>query len=246
MLTSADLSADFRRLGLSPGDDVLVHSSFKSLGPVEGGPSTVIQAVLDSIQPEGTALFPTHTWALVKDEPDWAFDVRSTPSAAIGIIPETARQWPAGRRSVHPTHSVVAIGPRAEWFTERHFDAGMCGLGSPYDLLCEAGGWILLLGVDQERNTSLHMPEELLRIPGTLDVARVCRVTGYDGVERARPSHTHTWRERRFMVLDEAIETLGIQRRGPVGAADSRLIRAADLRAFAIEQLTANPGYFWR
>jgi aminoglycoside 3-N-acetyltransferase len=242
--TSASLANDLRELGLEPGSAVLTHSSFKSLGQGEGGPAAVVQGILEAIGSEGTALFPTHTWENAGPETPPTFDVRSSPSRLIGVIPEVARQWPGGVRSVHPTHSVVALGADAEWFTEGHFDAGMCGIGSPYDRLCE-GGSILLLGVDQERNTSLHMVEEILEIPGAFTDYAVCRVTGYDGVERLRPSRFHTWRPRRFMVLDEEVDRLGIQRRGRVGEATCRLIDAGRLRDFALDRLRADQDYFW-
>jgi aminoglycoside N3'-acetyltransferase len=36
MLDQAALVADLRALGLQPGDEVMVHSSYKSIGGVEG------------------------------------------------------------------------------------------------------------------------------------------------------------------------------------------------------------------
>ena len=44
-------SLDFRKTGLTAGDVVLVHSSYKSLGPVDGGPQTVVDALLEVLTP---------------------------------------------------------------------------------------------------------------------------------------------------------------------------------------------------
>ena len=45
MLTFENLLDGFRGLGVEDGDTLLVHSSYKSLGEVDGGPLTVIRAL---------------------------------------------------------------------------------------------------------------------------------------------------------------------------------------------------------
>jgi len=237
-----------RELGVQPGDAVLTHSSFKSLGPGNGGPTEVVKAILDTVGPAGTALFPTHTWVDAGPDSPPAFDVLNTPSAKVGVIPEAARLWPGAIRSLHPTHSVAAIGRDAKWFTEGHYAGGICGIGSPYDRLCDynsGNGYILLLGVDHERNTSLHMPEELLRIPDALDGSGICRLTDYEGDEHLRVTEFHSWRHRNFMVLDKDLDRDSIQVCGFVAAAHTRLVNARRLREFALHALRTNANYFW-
>jgi aminoglycoside N3'-acetyltransferase len=55
------LETDLRELGLQSGDQVVVHSSFKSIGPVEGGPVAVVEALLAVLGPSGTLVLPTFT-----------------------------------------------------------------------------------------------------------------------------------------------------------------------------------------
>ena len=45
MLTFENLVEGFRELGVNEGDTLLVHSSYKSLGEVDGGPATVVRAL---------------------------------------------------------------------------------------------------------------------------------------------------------------------------------------------------------
>jgi len=244
--TASSLLRDLENLGVRARAKVLTHSSFTALGPGEGSPATVIQAILDAVSPEGTALFPTHTWLGAGPNSPPTFDVRTSPSLAIGIIPEFARQWPSGVRSVHPTHSVVAIGAHPDRLTADHYGGGICSVGSPYHLLAdEEDGWILLLGVNHHRNTSLHMPEELADIPGAFTTEAICRVTGHDGIERLRPSRFHTNRDRAFMRIDPDLTRLGIQRIGFVAEAECRLVHAGRLRAHVLTLLTDDPGYFF-
>ncbi len=54
-----DLQRAFRVLGLGPGDGVIVHSSLSSLGHVEGGADTVIDALQTVLTPTGTLLMPS-------------------------------------------------------------------------------------------------------------------------------------------------------------------------------------------
>ena len=49
MLTHKELVEGFRALGVAEGDTLLVHSSFKSLGEVHGGPQTVIRALEETL-----------------------------------------------------------------------------------------------------------------------------------------------------------------------------------------------------
>jgi aminoglycoside 3-N-acetyltransferase len=67
-------------------------------------------------------------------------------------------------RSLHPTHSVVALGPRArELVGEHHLDTFPCGRRSPYYKIAECGGCIIGLGVDADVLTSVHCLEDIWR-----------------------------------------------------------------------------------
>ena len=55
------LAEDFRRMGIKEGDALMVHSSLKSIGWVEGGADTVIDAILSVIGEEGVLFVPTLT-----------------------------------------------------------------------------------------------------------------------------------------------------------------------------------------
>ena len=59
MVTRDDVKQAALAAGVCPGDILLVHSSFKSLGPVEGGAETVIAGLLDALGESGTLVLPT-------------------------------------------------------------------------------------------------------------------------------------------------------------------------------------------
>ncbi len=54
-----DITAELRRLGIREGDLLIAHSSLRAFGWVEGGADAVVQALLDTVGPEGTVMVPT-------------------------------------------------------------------------------------------------------------------------------------------------------------------------------------------
>ena len=158
------LIQDFETLGLRPGDLVLMHSSFKSLGPIEGGIGTLISTLLDVLTDQGTLIVPTLSYAYVTDE-NPVFDVRKTRSC-VGAVPEYFRQLPRVCRSLSPTHSAAALGRLARDVTQGQLlDETPVGPNSPFKRLAEAGGKLLFLGCGLGPNTSIHGVEELVDAP---------------------------------------------------------------------------------
>jgi aminoglycoside 3-N-acetyltransferase len=155
---------------------LLVHSSLKSLGFVCGGPVAVVYALERALGAEGTLVMPTHTsiltepahWSNPPVPSSWfdtirsetpAFDPEMTPSVGMGIIPETFRRQRGTVRSAHPCVSFAARGPNALRIVGDHPLENGLGEASPLGRLYELDAWILLLGVDHDRNTTIHLAE---------------------------------------------------------------------------------------
>ena len=228
-VTRESIASDLRRLGVRAGDVLLVHSSLSRLGKVAGGADAAIDALLDAVAPGGTVLFPTLNGS-ERDGPECppVLEVRETP-CWTGLIPETARQRDVAVRSLHPTHSIAAIGSAAERYASGHeLTSTPCDESSPYYRLIEEKGSILLLGADHESNTTLHCLEELAGVPyhlqdGWTDGVVVDR----DGRRLVVRNILHLWRwHRHFARVDEPLEAAGAQVVGKVGLAETRLVRA--------------------
>ncbi len=80
------LKEDFSRIGIGKGDAVLIHSSYKSMGGVEGGIETVISALLAVIGDTGTLVAPAFTFSYVT-EANPVFNYVEMPSC-VGAISE--------------------------------------------------------------------------------------------------------------------------------------------------------------
>ncbi|HEY5563644.1 MAG TPA: AAC(3) family N-acetyltransferase [Clostridiaceae bacterium] len=132
-VTQSVLEEGLSHLGLKSGDSVLVHSLLSSFGFVDGGAITVIDSFLNVLKDEGLLIVPTLTGKITdcRDKPP-IFDVKTTP-CWTGKIPETFRMMKQAVRSLHPTHSVAAIGDRKYELTRLH-ETGLspCDDKSPY------------------------------------------------------------------------------------------------------------------
>lgn len=154
------LQEDLMRLGLQPGDTVMMHSSFKSLGPIEEGPSGLFFAIQDLLGPEGTLILPAFSYDSVGYE-NPVFD-RAQTKSCIGFLPEYFRTQVDGViRSMHATHSCTLWGKRAEELAANHEkDLTPVGKNSPIYKISTIGGKILFLGAHPDHNTAMHGVEE--------------------------------------------------------------------------------------
>lgn len=243
-----------RELGVSADDVVLVHSSLKGLGWIDGGPNAVIDALLKSVGEAGTVLFPTLT-GTKDDGPEHppTIDLAAT-SCWTGAIPEAARQRPDSVRSVHSTHSVTALGANREFWTQGHEDGeSPCDEASPYYHLMEQGGKILLLGgVTHDSNTSLHCIEEIAQVPYHLQPEFTDGVVRLpNGEQMIVQNRLHLWQnhyshlhlKREFTVVNDPLIAAGAQCSHRIGETDSTLIDARMMREVLIPILAREPLY---
>lgn len=174
--TIESLKKDFLKLGLKKGMTVIVHSSLSSIGWVCGGEVAVIEALIDILTKEGTLVMPSQTveysepcyWCNPTVPDQWydtikntmpAFDKEITPCRAMGRIVETFRKFPGVVRSNHPQASFIAWGKNAELITENQKLNDALGESSPLGKIYKLNGYILLIGVGYEKNTSFHLSE---------------------------------------------------------------------------------------
>ena len=160
-----EITKAIKDLGIISSDTVIVHSSLKSLGYVEGGPDAVIDGILDVLLPDGTLVFPTlcqKDWANVYK--NWHMDAPSD----VGLLTNVFRKRKEARRSNQATHSVAAIGKNAEYITETHGQSGLrdgiygntpFSEDSPWEKMLKLNTKMVFLGVDMDSCTMRHYAE---------------------------------------------------------------------------------------
>ena len=82
--TREKLTQDFTDLGIEKRDTLFIHSSFKSLGPVDSGAGTVISALEEAIGQDGLILMPTFNLQPSREERVASWDVATTPPQSDG------------------------------------------------------------------------------------------------------------------------------------------------------------------
>ena len=243
-LTRRRIVADLRTLGLEPDGIALVHSSLSALGFVVGGAHTVIDALREILGPRGTLLLPTHSWE-VMETGCRVFDVRQTPSC-VGTITEKFRAMHGSMRSLHPTHSVAAIGPQAAWIVADHDQCTTpCGEGTPYDKALSYDCQILFLGTGLESNTAYHTVEALTNASYLLgEDVDTFTLIDEQGESRLAKVRRHRPRiERRFTQWEDLLVEEGIVKRGLVGRARTLLLRGRPFREFMLQKLAREPRF---
>jgi aminoglycoside 3-N-acetyltransferase len=213
----------------------------KSLGPVEGGPQTVVRALMAAVTEAGTILVPTYT----SPQPDGLFHHASTPSRT-GLITETFRTMPGVVRSLHPTHSVSAWGRQAREFTDGHDRTSGLGVKSPFHKAALAGGQVLMIGCSMTSCSLVHVSEAIVRTPyfGAVfypGYERTLTMVLADGRRIEVPPKDNPTDSAGFLALQAELDRRGLITHCRLGAAACLKFSGRECLAVAVEMLKADP-----
>ena len=167
----AELKSAFDNLGLA-GKPVIAHASLKKFGDIQGGPKTVIQALLalcsgvvmptftykTMIVPEVGPPNNGITYGSKTDHNKMAEPFKNAipPDKMMGILPAALLRERLAMRTSHPILSFGGINAGDILLTQTVFDPL-----APIRALAERGGWVVLINVDHTSNTSIHYGEKL-------------------------------------------------------------------------------------
>ena len=228
--TKKDIKEQLSDLGAPKGSVVLL----RLVGEVEEGGEGLLDALVEYFTEDGGLLcIPTHTWANLGTD-KITLDLMN-PESNLGAMAMIALKDARGLRSENPTHSMVVFGDRkrAEAFVKGEIDVKTpTAPESCYGKIYDEDGYILLLGVGQEKNTYLHCVAEKLALPDRMSEEPI-RVTvrrkSGELVERelclyeASFCGDVSWR---FPKYDTAFRYRGNTRGGFVGNAPAQLCSA--------------------
>lgn len=247
MYTKMDLIKAITALGVKPNDTLLIHSSMKSIGEVENGADTVIDAFIEYMKP-GLLIFPTHTWSKINDEHP-VYNPLIEPSC-VGILTNLFLKRPGVLRSLHPTHSVAALGEDAASYIEGEEQCDTpCPRKGCYGKLYDRNAKILFLGCTLKTNTYLHGVEEWNDIPLRLsDKHKELKILTPDGRLIDRPFYGHSSPygdvSKNYDKMEDPFIYKGIAKKGYIGDALSVLCDAAGVADLTSSFLIRNPDLF--
>ncbi len=226
-------------MGLRSGDNVVVHSSLRAIGRVDGGATGVVASILKVLGDRGTLVVPTFRYRI---SPGEVVDLRAQ-TCATGAIAEAVLRHPAAHRSAHPTHSVAAVGRLAASLMEGHHDVPTMGLRSPLGRLASSGAKVLLLGVGHVANTILHVAEEVAGRPKSGVSSEPVPFIDTAGARREWIPDPSASCSAGFGSAESGLRELGLVQDGRVGSALSQLMPTKEVIGAVAERIRRDPNH---
>jgi aminoglycoside 3-N-acetyltransferase len=255
-LTVDSLAEGFAACGLAAGQTVIVHTSMSAFGWIAGGAVAVVQALLRVLTPSGTLMMPAFSpdntdpanWRNPPVPENWIpiirdhtplYDPLITPSRGVGIVAECFRRFPEVARSPNSDASFAALGPKAEYLTANHTSLErILDDDSPLGKLYELDGYVFLLGVGHNKNTSLHLAE--YRASFTKRFIREGAAMRVDGVRKWVAYDFQEPIDADFTELGAAYEAAFNIQPLRVGNAEVRFLKQRPMVDFAVEWMEKN------
>jgi aminoglycoside 3-N-acetyltransferase len=262
MYSREELANDFRKMGISPGNTLMLHASVRAVGEVAGGPDQIHLALKDVLTTEGTLLMyancPRYYDEVgrgnltAKQEREIleklpAFDPLTARSARDnGILVEFLRTYPDSRVNRHVARFVV-WGKHADYLISRQPWNYALGPDSPLERFLQLDGKIVLLGSDHDAVTFLHYVEHVADIPGKR-IARYQVPVMEDGCRVWRPMEEFdtsgdgvhaNWPDRFFAKLVDSLLTKTRNNGARVGNAMTYLLSSRELHDFSLPIMKA-------
>lgn len=222
---------------------LFVHSSLGSCGYFAGGREAVVRALLER---STTLSMPTHTYCYprgVSARPP-LFDPRETRSL-VGSLTDHFWRMDGVLRSLHPTHSIAALGPMAPNLTADHETCDTpCGKGTPYEKMITADFAVLMLGANLNSYTFFHTAEHAagvpyLYFPEPYDLRVLDGSNREVAIKMLRQDMTV---RRRFAAMDHELGSADLLRRARLGAGEILCIpNSLRTHEFLVETLRRDP-----
>lgn len=244
MLTFEQLVDGFRKLGVAEGDTLLVHSSYKSFGEVDGGPATVNRALEAALgtDGDGTLIMPTFNFDFNKGAP---WDVRTTPSK-MGVLTELVRTDPRAKRVFHPFYSFAILGRHAEMLGSLRYKSAY-ERDSVFGKLRDLDGKIMVIGLSY--NNSMTFFHHIEQMEG-VDYRFLKQFTGEVTDENGN-TYTDTF-EMLVRDVDKGVMTMvdpmgalmeqaGVIKSAKIGEADVKLMKANEVYEFTAREMKRDP-----
>ncbi len=255
--------SELRAFGIRRGDMIGLHSSVLSLGRVmidsqkKGGEDAVKKAVHDIIDAfvdavsadEGLLMVPTFSYNFAGPKNAKVYHPRKTASG-VGLLTDLFFRRPDAHRSLHPTHSVAAIGSSAEQFVKDHEKKTPLGIDSPFHRLAKRDGWICYLGTNSMTLSLLHVAEVLAKVP-YLDVSpwgfrgqiEAALVEEDDGSVVEVPLRENPGCSLSFNKFDDLLAGAKTARFGKIYSSNVTIFKASEALELAVKKLQQDP--FW-
>lgn len=245
--TLDDFSQALKCFRLRESQVVFVHSGADWFRSIEGGTFQVLKMLLDETESKTIAMPSFPFDGMMADYVDsQQFDIVKSPSK-MGLLTELFRRIPGVERSLHPSHSVCAKGPLAEYLVKDHQECLYpFEPSSPFGKIVELKGKILLIGVGLEVLTHVHTCEDRLQeqFPEKVYEPKIKQGVIINKEKMTIPYRTYVHDKnvsitKNIRKFEDELISQNIMIKKPVSGVDIALIDAATLEAFLINKAKA-------
>ncbi|MBP7901566.1 MAG: AAC(3) family N-acetyltransferase [Spirochaetes bacterium] len=242
-----DLIGHLKLSGLNQTDTVHIHSSMKAVGKTYNGADSVLDAFIEYFA-EGLLTFPTHTWSTINKD-NLLFDPM-LEKPCVGIISSFFLNRPGVVRSLHPTHSIAAVGKNSEDFVAGEEESSTpCSKNGCYGKLYDYNSRIVFLGCSLKSNTIIHGAEEWNNIPDRLSEDFLpLKIKKYSGEIIERPMRTHSQKygdiSRNYDKIEPLLLKNKIAHETRIGDARTIICNTREMIDYVSGLLQKNPDLF--
>jgi aminoglycoside 3-N-acetyltransferase len=255
LFTQADLVDQIRQLGIKSGDVLELHVSMKAIGFVLGGANALLEAFLEVLSHEGTLVMAAQAWDNSEpayfEHPPIAIDLyeqlrqnhpvfqgKHEDIHKMGALAQVMQRRTNAYVSNHPQVAIMAIGKHAKWITQNHDLSSMFSPESPLGKLRELKAKVLLIGVDYDVCTAMHLGEHLSQVrPIGIQGARVVVGQHSEWVKFL----SYIYDSDAFKAIGISMEVNGLVKMGDLGQTTTKLLEYEALTRFTQTYLKNQP-----
>lgn len=245
MLTKKNIIDTFKNLNLKDNDNILIHSSLKSIGPIEGN----AEGLLDTLKTyfkNGLVMFPMHTWSTINQDYD-TLDL-TKPNSCVGELPNIAFRQ-GFERSHHPTHSIIAYGKDLNYLKYDDNSTTPVSPNGCFGRLHEIGAKVIFIGCPLSKFTYIHSLEERFDIPDrfTNHVFTFYSKDQMNTYTYHMPKHFSTKNAHlsiHYLKLEKPLRALGILKDFKLGNANCMIVDTKECYKYVTKLLEKNKHIF--
>lgn len=239
----------FDKLGITEGDNLLVHNSLLKFGVPEGIslrdlPEVIYKQLHSVIGSSGTLAVPTFNFDFCKGTP---YCRQGSPSKGMGVFSEFIRSLPESKRSFHPMQSLAVVGDKQDYIIEKDLESSFSP-GGPFDRLRDLKAKIVLLGADINAISMIHWVEEKYKVPyrywKTFSAPYID-----NGIESRRDYKMYvrsleTNPILRLNAIENRLKEMNLMHRYKIGGGYVQVLNMSDFLSTAEDFIKTNPYFF--
>lgn len=258
VINKEDIKQSLQATGLKAGALVKVHSGMKEIGWLEKGEDTVLEALLETIGPQGTLVMPTYTALdqLTPENCNEPFEQTRCP-VWTGRIPVRFSRYPGVVRDRHPLWSNTYCGPLARELAEIN-EREIYGYGKEkvHWHMSMQGGSTMLLACSFKSCSAMYVPYDVLEFPHRrfikqrqgISVERYLRLTPREQWDLINFQPDIAAKKAGFPKLARIAPFLrqaGVLREAPVGNSKIMHVALPDLYQVMFDHARKNPRFLF-